>query len=128
MDQSAEPLHLLTRTNTTFPICYGNDVGMCIWERIFSKVVKLSTFRDFRVDLLSVAFHKGQEPFTYLQEMVRPQITWKFQNICSDDDYYVNPAQSLAEESFSMQVRRWKGNLYAALQGTKADTEIEVYF
>lgn len=26
--------------------------------------------------------------------MVRPQITWKFQNICSDDDYYVNPAQS----------------------------------
>lgn len=32
---------------------------MCIWERIFSKVVKLSTFRDFRADLFSVSLHKG---------------------------------------------------------------------
>lgn len=64
---------------------------MCIWQRRFSRVDKLSPFPDFRGDLLSVSFHWGEEPFIDLEEMTRPQITWKFQNICSSNDYYVNP-------------------------------------
>lgn len=64
---------------------------MCIWQRRFSRVDKLSSFPDFRGDLLSVSFHRGEEPFIDLEEMARPQITWKFQNICSSNDYYVNP-------------------------------------
>lgn len=41
----AEPSHLLTSSSVTSPICYGNDVGTPAWERIFGKVVKLSTRR-----------------------------------------------------------------------------------
>lgn len=85
-----KPPQLLPRTNSTFPICWGNDLRMCIWEKRFSRVDKLSPFPDFRGDLLSVSFHQGEEPFTDLEEMARPQITWKFQNICSSNDYYVN--------------------------------------
>lgn len=62
-----------------------------IWERWFSRVGKLSPFPDFRGDLLSVSLHQGEEPFIDLEETARPQITWKFQNICSSNDCYVNP-------------------------------------
>lgn len=76
--------HLLPWASSTFAI-WGNALGMCIWERTFSRVGKLSP------DLLRISFHQGEEPFIGLEEMVRPQITWTFQNICSSNDCYVNP-------------------------------------
>lgn len=61
----------------------------------------------------------------YREETARPQITWKFQNICSSDDYYVNLVRSPAEELFSIQVRRRKDNLQSC-KG-QAATEIEAH-
>lgn len=60
------------------------------WDWGFGKGDKLSPFPHFRADLLSVSFHQGEEPFIDVEEMVRPQITWKFENICSSNDCYVN--------------------------------------
>jgi len=35
-----------------------------------------------------------------LEAMLRPHITWKYQNISSSSDYEVNAEQSLVEKSF----------------------------
>lgn len=64
----------------------------------------------------------------YLEETARAQITWKFQNICSSDDYYVNLVQSLAEELFPIQVRRRKANLQPCKGQAATETEVHLSF